>query len=173
MLNPKFSILNSSSRGFTLLELLIYISIFGVVVFIVANMLVVILGGKSSAESQFEVSQNLRFATEKVRQLVYDAASSTVSGSCPLNTLEVTIGGVTTTVAIAGGVLQTTSQGTTHSLTSNLVTASSSGGCLFTRIANSPPAKPTLQLQLTIRYNDRGDPTLIFSDSVHTTISQR
>ncbi len=160
-------------KGFTLLELLVYVAIFGVVVMVVASMLVVILNSKDGADAQFEVAQNLRFASEKVRQLVYDAASSSVSGTCPLNTLEVTIAGVTTTVAIASGVFRTTSQGVTDDLTSGLVTASTDASCLFTRIANASPAKPTLQLQFKISYNDHGDSQLQFFDSVKTTISQR
>ena len=94
--------------GFSLLELLVYVAIFGVVVMVVASMLVVILNSKDGTDAQLEVAQNLRFSSEKVRQLVYDAASSSVSGACPLNTLEVTIAGVTTTVAIANGYRRST-----------------------------------------------------------------
>lgn len=159
--------------GFSLLELLIYVSIFGGIVLVVSNVLVTILSGRDSTNSRYEVLQNLRFSSEKIRQLVYDSSSSTVSGTCPLNTLEVTISGVTTTVAIAGGALQTTSAGATSPLTSNLVTATTSASCMFTKISNPAPAPPTLQFELTISYNDNGNPELKFSDSFKTTVSQR
>lgn len=161
-------------RGFTLLELLIYVSIFGIIVFVVASMLVTILGGKDATDARIEVSQNVRFASEKIRQLMYDAATSTVTGACPSNTLEVNIAGVTTTVALANGALETTSQGVVNAITSNLVTATSEGAtCIFTRVANTPPASPTLQLRFKIQYNNNGNPHTSFSESVRTTMSQR
>lgn len=168
-LNSKFS-----QKGFSLLELLIYIAIFGTVVLATANVLVTVFEGRDSTNARYEVLQNIRFASEKIRQLVYDTSSSTVSGVCPFNVLEVIIGGATTTVTINNGILQTVSGGNTNILTSNLVTATSTdGNCLFVKISNPLPAKPTLQFQFSISYNNNGNQQLKFSDSIKTTISQR
>lgn len=161
-------------KGFSLLELLIYIAIFGTVVLATTNVLVTVFEGRDSTNARYEVTQNIRFASEKIRQLVYDASSFTVSGACPFNVLETTISGATTTVAINNGVLQTVSAGDTNALTSDLVTATStSGNCVFIKISNPLPAKPTLQFQFAISYNDKGNQQLKFSDSIKTTISQR
>ncbi|MBI2515226.1 hypothetical protein HYV91_03580 [Candidatus Wolfebacteria bacterium] len=164
---------NYKSEGFSLLELLIYIAIFGGVVTVIATVLVAVLGGRDTGRARFEVLENSRIASEKIRQLVYDSSSSTVSGACPSNTLNVAIGNATSAVFLAGGVLRVSSSTITDSLTSDLVTAETTAPCLFTAIYNSPPAKPTIQFDLTIQYNDNGNPQLKFSDSIRTTVSQR
>ena len=159
--------------GFSLLEMLIYISIFGAVVLVIGSAFVMIFENRDSGAVRFEVVQNLRFASEKIRQLIYDASSFSVYGSCPLNTLEVTVGGVTTTVSVVNGALTLVSVGVADNLTSNLVTATTSESCLFTKIVNPSPASPSLQFRLMINYNDNGNLDLRFSDSFHTTVSQR
>lgn len=159
-------------KGFSLLELLIYVAIFGMVVFVAGNMLVIILGGRDSVNARVEVLQNIRFASEKIRQFVYDSSSSTVSGVCPFNTLTAIVGSATTTVFVSNGALISSST-QSEPLTSNFVTATTSAPCFFTQIANPLPAKPTIQFNLTIKYNDNGNPELIFSDSVRSTISRR
>ncbi len=160
-------------KGFSLLELIIYVAVFGVVVLAATNILVVVFEGRDSTNSRYEVLQNIRFSSEKIRQLIYDSSSFTVSGSCPFNILETTISGTTTTVAINNGILQTVSGGNTNNLTSDSVSATSTGNCLFAKTSNPAPAKPTLQFQFTISYNDNGNQQLKFSDSIKTTISQR
>ncbi len=161
-------------KGFSLLELIIYVAVFGVVVLAATNILVIVFEGRDSTNSRYEVLQNIRFSSEKIRQLIYDASSFTISGSCPFNTLETTISGTTTTVAINNGILQTVSGGSVNNLTSDSVNATSSAGnCLFAKISNPAPAKSTLQFQFTISYNDNGNQQLKFSDSIKTTISQR
>lgn len=166
--------MKNKQKGFSLLELLIYIAIFGTVVLATTNVLVVVFEGRDSTNARYEVMQNIRFASEKIRQLVYDASSFTVSGACPFNVLEATISGATTTATINNGILQLVSGGDISALTSDLVTATSTNsGCLFAKISNPSPAKSTLQIQFTISYNDNGNRQLNFSNSVKTTISQR
>lgn len=161
-------------KGFSLLELIIYVAIFGAVVLATTSVLVSVFEGRDSTNSRYEVMQNIRFASEKIRQLVYDASSFTVSGVCPFNVMEATIGAATTSAAISNGVLILTSGGSSTPLIAESVTATStSGSCLFAKISNPTPAKSTLQFQFTISYNDNGNQQLKFSDSVKTTISQR
>ncbi len=159
--------------GFSLLETLIYVAIFSVIMLAVTQAFLLLFESRNAGGAQFEVIQNLRFASEKVRQVVYDASSFTVSGTCPLNTLEAQVNGSTTTVSMVDGAMVLMADGTSERLTSTSVTATTTADCLFTAITNPSPAAPSLQFRLTIRYNDNGNPQLQFSDSFHTTMSQR
>ncbi|MEN9558702.1 MAG: hypothetical protein RL141_1071 [Candidatus Parcubacteria bacterium] len=159
--------------GFSLLETLIYVSIFSVIMLAVTQAFLLLFESRHTGGAQFEVIQNLRFASEKVRQVVYDASVMTTSGACPLNTLEALVNGSTTTVSIVNGAMMLAADGTSERLTSTSVTATTTADCLFTVITNPAPASPSLQFRLSIRYNDNGNPQLQFSDSFHTTISQR
>ena len=170
----QMSDVNCQMSGFSLLELIIYIAIFGTVVLATTSVLVTVFEGRDSTNSRYEVLQNIRFSSEKIRQLVYDASSFAVSGACPFNILETTIGSATTSVAINSGILTLTSGGSSTPLIAESVTATStSGNCLFAKISNPAPAKSTLQMRFTISYNDNGNQQLKFSDEIKTTISQR
>ncbi|GEM_PF-3474232 len=163
----------SSRRGFSLFELLIYVAIFGGTILAISTVLITILAGRDSDNTRFEVLQNVRFVSQKVRQLVYDSTSSTVGGTCPFNTLQVMIEGVTSTIRVEDRALIFTSSGVTSSLTSGLVTATTSANCMFTAIYNPSPAKPTIQFDVVVAYNDNGNPELIFSNSLKTTVAGR
>lgn len=168
------SILNSSNnKGFSLLELLIYIAIFAGIVLTIGAVLVTILSGRDASNARFETHHNLRFAAEKIRQLVYDATSISTLGTCPLNTLRAVSGAVTTDVYASSGALTVNAGAGPEAITVSAVTVDTQASCMFAVTANPAPAKPTLQFDLRVRYNDNGDPASMFSDSVRTTVSRR
>ncbi len=165
----------NSQKGFSLLELIIYVAIFSVVSLVMVQILLVVLRGKDLANARFEVSQNARFATEKIRQTVFDASSISVSGSCPFNTLNATsaIGLATSSIFINSGVLRISDATSTDDITTGQVMATSTGGCLFTIVSGPAPAKDTLQTKIKIMYNNQGRSDLSESKTQEFTASLR
>lgn len=155
------------------MELIIYMAVFVVVTLMISSIIIGVFSGRDTTASRIEVSQNLRFAAEKIKQLVYDSSSFSVLGGCPFNTLEVASGGSTTSISINAGVLEEITSSTVAQITSNTVSATTSANCLFSKISNPEPAKPTLTVNLKINYNDEGKAQLQFSDEIRTTISGR
>jgi prepilin-type N-terminal cleavage/methylation domain-containing protein len=61
------------TAGFTLIELIIYISILSVITVVVANSFLILNRGRAGVEAKSELNSNLRFVTEKIKR---DIASS-------------------------------------------------------------------------------------------------
>lgn len=190
-----------NKRGFSLLELLIYMAILAGFLAVIANLFFIISANSAKEEARAEVWQNLRFAIQQITtDLHSSAAAITVNtpaggdGSCNRNnimdngetgvdcggggcaacggnTLNFTISGATTDFTVASGVLQRTQSAVTQNITTNKVTVSATNP-IFTRIDNAG-AKPTIQIVLTISYNDNGKPDYKFSETAQTTVSLR
>lgn len=160
-------------KGFSLLELIIYVAIFSVISLVMVQIFLVVLRGRDLANARFEVSQNIRFATEKIRQSVFDASSISVSGSCPFNILNATSSAATSSLFLTSGVLQMSDASGTNDITTNKVIATSTGSCLFTIISNPAPAKDTLQTKIKIMYNNQGRSDLNMSQTQEITASLR
>ncbi len=159
-----------NEKGISLLELIIYIAVFSVVSIVMIQIFLVVLRGRDIANVRFEVSQNMRFATEKIRQAVFDAFSIVVSGSCPLNTLDITTGSATSSFFISGNILKFSNASGTSDITTNKIIATTTpSDCLFSIISNSAPAKSTLQAKLKIVYNNEDG----ISESQQITVSLR
>ena len=62
------------SRGFTLLELLIYISILAIITMVIANAFIILNRSRGQVEAKNEVSSNLRFALEKIKREIVIAS---------------------------------------------------------------------------------------------------
>ena len=74
----KLKILNLkllNSKGFTLLELLIYIAILAIITLVIANAFIMLNRSRGQVEAKNEVSSNLRFALEKTRREVVTATN--------------------------------------------------------------------------------------------------
>ncbi len=159
-----------NEKGISLLELIIYIAIFSIVSLVMVEIFFIVLKGRDTANARFEVSWNIRFATEKIRQAVFDASSIALSGSCPLNTLDITAGSATSSFFISGNILKFSNASGTGDITTNKVIATTTPpDCLFSIISNSLPAKSTLQAKFKIVYNNEGG----VSESQQITISLR
>ncbi len=168
--------MKNHNKGISLLELIIYVAIFSVIVLVMSEIFFVSIKGKDLASVRFEVSQNMRFATEKIRQAVFDASAISVFGSCPLNTLSATstVGNATSSIFIDNGVLKISGANGVESITSESVIATTTPAeCLFTIISNPPPAKSTLQAKLKIVYNSQGRSDLDVAESQQITVSLR
>lgn len=139
------------------MELIIYIGVFSVVAVVMVQFFLASLRGLDLANAKYEVSQNIRFATEKIKQTVFDASAVSTSGSCPLNTLNATsTSNATSSIFVnASGTLEFSDASGTVDLTTGQVIATTTATCLFTIISNPAPAKPTVQTSLKIVYNNQ------------------
>ena|SRR3989344_4686656 len=162
-----------NNRGTSLLELIIYIAVLSVVALVMIEIFSVSIKSRDLTNARFEVAQNLRFATEKIRQAVFDASSISISGSCPSNILDITTGASSSSVFIENNVLKMFENAATSSITTNNAIATTTGSCLFTVVNNPFPAKQTLQVKIKMVYNSQGRSDLDISDSTQMTISLR
>lgn len=161
------------NRGVSLLELIIYIAVLSIVALVTVNIFFVTMRSRDLINARYEIAQNLRFATEQIRQEVFDATSVSTSGSCPLNVLDITAGSATSSFYITNGVLQFSNASGTGAITNNNVIASTTASCLFAIIDNPPPAKDSLQVKLEMVYNSQGRSDLEISDERQMTITLR
>jgi len=162
-----------NNRGTSLLELIIYIAVLSVVALVMIEIFSVSIKSRDLTNARFEVAQNLRFATEKIRQAVFDASSISISGSCPSNILDITTGASSSSVFIENNVLKMFENAATSSITTNNAIATTTGSCLFTVVNNPFPAKQTLQVKIKMVYNSQGRSDLDIGDSTQMTISLR
>lgn len=135
---------NCQSEGFTLLELLVYISILSVVMLAVVGIFIAIGRGQNQVEVRSEVNSNLRFATEKIAQDLRAAsavATPATPGGTTANNLVMTVSGTTVEYCVASNQLRrqtvTACNASSETVTSNKVTVATP---TFTRLENSTGA---------------------------------
>lgn len=166
-----------NQKGISLLELIIYIAVFSVIAVVMIEIFFVSMRGRDLANARYEISSNLRFATDQIRQIVFDASAVSVSGTCPVNILNATsaISSATSSFFISEGALNFGNASGTSAITTNKVIATTTtpGDCLFTIINNPSPAKSTLQVKIKMVYNSQGRSDLDISDSMQITVSLR
>lgn len=163
-----------NNKGFSLLELIIYIAVLSVIIMVVVEIFFMITQGRDLANVKFEVSQNIRFATERVRQMVFDADLIAVSGSCPNNILEITAASATSSIFIENGVLKISdNSGVNDITTAKVIATSTPGECLFGIVNNPAPIKNSLQMKIKMVYNSQGKSELDISESQQMTVSLR
>jgi len=161
--------------GVSLLELIIYIAILSIVATVMVNIFLVTMRSRDTANVRFEVAQNLRFSTEQIRQTVFDASGISVSGSCPLNILNVTstIGSATSSFFVSAGVLKFSNASGTSDITANKVIATTTAACLFAIIDNPSPSPDSLRANIKIVYDSQGRSDLDIGDERQITITLR
>lgn len=159
-LTTKSYILNSR-KGFSLLELLIYISLISIISLVLAQLFVSISRGGASAEAQSEVNSNLRFAVDKIAQDVRSASSVSVPASAGASgsTLTLSVSGSNVAYCVVGGALRRESSGGACGASSPAITADSvvADSVLFTRLENTNTVSSktiiTIEINLTMSYN--------------------
>src|SRR3989339_2061277 len=85
-----------SSRGFSLLELLLYVAILSGLMVVVSDSFISLSRAREQAEARNEVNAAIRFAAERIRQDLKGASVVTtpILGT-PATTLEATVSGAT------------------------------------------------------------------------------
>lgn len=101
------------SRGFSLLELLIYITILSIVGLTVGGIFISINQGRLKSETRAEINSSLRFALEKIKQDVREATDITSpNGGVDGASLVITVDSNTITYDVSGGQLRRDIAGT-------------------------------------------------------------
>jgi prepilin-type N-terminal cleavage/methylation domain-containing protein len=137
-------------RGFTLVELLIYIGMLSILFTVLTQIFGSILDAQLESEATSSVQQDGRFIlsrltydTRRAQAIVIPAALGSQSTS-----LQLTISGVNYTYGLSGGNLELTNNLGINAINSGETTVS---GLNFTRIGNSVVnAKNTIQIEYTV-----------------------
>lgn len=130
----------NTREGFSLLELLIYISILSILVVIISNTFIALSRGSGQSQARGEVDSSIRFAAELIKQDIKGASAITTpvtGGSGPSLTLTRSIGGTPTTVTydvVAGVLRRTEGVAAPVNITNSNITVSSP---TFTRVENT------------------------------------
>ena len=141
----RFSAKNGA--GFTLLELLIQISIFGVISAFLVGITLVAGNIKNRETSNAEILGQLNFVMQAIQRMVRESTIVIVPSS---STLELARGGATTTISLSSGAITLKEgAGPTANLTNNLVITDN---LTFTKFIN-PPANDSVKIAMTLRYN--------------------
>ena len=170
-------------RGFTLLELLIYISLVSIISVVLGKVFLVINTGRANISSKTAVDSNLRFATEKIVQDLRSASAITLpsSAGATSTSLVVTVSGETITydVTSLGRLRRAVNSSTPDYITDDTVVVNTTTAPLiFTRLENNNPvflpAKTgvAVQFSLNIRYRNIS-PESNYSQTKKTTVLMR
>jgi len=165
----------SVARGFSLLELIIYMAILSIMSVIMTGSFLSLARGRAQADSRTEVNANVRFAMEKIEQDIRSASSvvTPVYGTAS-STLQLMIAGATTTYAVSTGILQrTVGAGSPDRISGTTVVIDAP---TFTRIENynaTLGATSTfIQTLITVRYYG-ASPDTTYSATVRTSTGLR
>lgn len=138
-----------SQRGFTIVEMLIYMGLLSIFLLILTDMLVSILNVKVESEASSFVEQDSKFITARLSYDINQASAITTPASLggSASSLAIVIGGVTYTYATLGGNLQLTNNLGTSNLNSSETTVTSA---TFQRIGNVS-GKETIKINITVQ----------------------
>lgn len=163
------------SKGFTLIEFILYIGIVGVVLLVAGAIGLNVLFGKAKLMAIEEVSQNARFTIEKIADRVRNAnAINSPATSTSASTLSLKMASSTqnpTIFDLSGGVIRITEgMGSTVNLTSSEVTITN---LQFSNISysNTPG---TLRIELRLKLvNPENRQEYNFEKTFYTTANIR
>ncbi len=173
--NSKFQILSSARRGFSLLELLIYIAILSGLMVVVSDAFISLSRARGQAQARNEVNASIRFAAERIRQDLKNASVVTTPIlGIPSATLSASVSGTTVLYDTLGGQLRRTEgAGSPVSVSGTNVFVDIP---TFTRIENyNMPLNATttaIQIAMTFHYNASSTDWL-YEDALRTTVSLR
>lgn len=159
--------------GFSLLELLIYLTILSILVVVISNTFISLSRGNGQSQAKSEVNSAIRFATELLRQDLKNASViSTPASPSSSGTLTLTRSGVTIVYDVSGGSLRR-KEGVadpTNITNSNIFVSTPT----FTRIENTNSvfntANITIKINMTFGYNSTS-PDWAYSTSLQTTVN--
>lgn len=163
------------SRGFSLLELLLYVAILSGLMIVVSDSFISLSKARGQAEARNEVNASIRFATERIRQDLKGASAVTtpILGT-PSTTLTATVAGVTILYDTLAGQLRRKEGAAAYvpvTGTNVFVNVPT-----FTRLENyNAPLNATttaIQVAMTFRYN-ASSTDWSYADTLRTTVTLR
>lgn len=109
--NIKINIFKKS--GFSLLEILIYVSIFSILVLLISDTFISISKGQGQSNAKNEVNSSIRFAGEIIRQDIKNASTVSMPSLAgdTSSSLSLTRDGVSVLYDVSDGVLRRTENG--------------------------------------------------------------
>jgi len=135
-------------RGFTLVELLIYMALVSMFLLVLLDVFTITLSSKLASESTSAISYDSRYILSKLSYDVNNADSVTLPALGATGaSLQLTSGGVTSTYTITSGNLVKTVGGVPMSLNG---TDTGLDSISFKNLGN-PGGKPTIQVVYTVR----------------------
>lgn len=154
-------------RAFSLVEFIIYFAIFGFISVVLVSMLITTARDRGSVEARSEVQQNLRYALVQMTQAIHRATGINGTPGASLSLVMSDSSKNPTVFDLSSSTLRITEGGgSAQAMTSTNVLVTSLS---FTKISNASPAKDTIQISITIKYNDNGNTQLQNQQSETTT----
>lgn len=167
------------AKGFSLLELIIYVAVLSIITMIVAGIFISINRGGGQVEARSEVNSNIRFAVERIAGDLRSATSTSVisfpaSISTPTNVLTFTAGSDSISYATTtDGRLQRSLNSNPETVTSEFVIIDF---LKFTLVENENIALGrtfrSIVVEISMSYKS-DSPDWQYSESKRTTISLR
>ena len=164
---------NQKKRGFSLFELLIYISVLSIIVVVISSILISFSNSNARSQAISEVNSSVRFASELLRQDLKNASSISVPATGnSSSTLTLVRNGVTIVYDTASGILRR-KEGAASAVNitnSNIVV----GTPTFTRIENTNvvfnSTNISIKINMTFSYNSAVS-TLVYSAPLEVTVN--
>ncbi len=124
---------SSSQRGYSLIELVIYLGLFAFLSMILIRSLVTVMRTYAQAQNYRALQNNGELIMERITREIRSGTTVTTS-TCPTTSSTLTIastGGHTNIFALVGSKIQLTSDGTTRDISTTEVTVSSLSFCSY------------------------------------------
>lgn len=160
----------SSSRGFSLIELVVYMGVFAVFISITTSIFTTVLGVQIESQSTSTVQQNGTYLIERLSYDIHRAEDINIPVSAGIQTqeLELLINGEVFTYSLNMGTLELTNNSGTHTMNSSDITITNLS---FLRLGN-PGGKHSLTIDIAFESTlaDASGPEEL---SLHTTLGIR
>jgi len=162
------------TRGFSLLELIVYMGILSLVSVILTSSFFALSTGRAKSEARSEVDASMRFAMTRILQDIKSASAVIAPTTGTSTTLSLQVGSDTVVYGASVGQLQRTLNATpAERLTGSAVVLQQ---LLFTRSDNYnsvlAATTTTIQVDLTLRYN-ASSPEWSYASSVRGSATLR
>lgn len=166
------------TKGFSLLELLIYVGILSGLMVVIGNAFISLSKGRGQSDARSEVNSSVRFAGERLKQDIKNASAITtpILGTAS-STLTLVVPGFTVTYDTLGGQLRRT-EGTGLATTTTVITGPAIfvDTPVFTRLENySATLQATttaIKISALFHYN-ASSTDWTYQGALQTTISLR
>jgi type II secretory pathway component PulJ len=160
------------AKGFTIIELLVYMAIFTVVIIAFIAIFVVIVRIQNNQSSAIEVDSQSQYLLQQIQYYVEASSLIDMPQDTPTTTLVLRMANPLqdpTYIMLEGGdiYLQQSATGTVQQLNSNQVTISN---LTFTKHSN-PPSHDSVSVSMTVAYNS-SNLQQAFSQALQTSIAR-
>lgn len=136
-------------RGFTLIEIIIYMGLLAMILLVVVNLMITSSSFSQEENARLEIQQNARFATERIiRDLQSNQAISTPNNSTPTNNLIIASGPQQIAYSLNNNRVIRTDTTSVENTTNNQVKIDF---LEFKRIENTG-GKPTIKITMRVNY---------------------